>query len=921
MPQWSHYRRLTDAGEETLVSLHRTANERVPGAAPPGGIPCGKATRRESTLARKRGLISPMLRLPALAFALVSCVLPSTSQDRAATAPPFSVEEIMAHPDWIGRPPQDAYWADDSRSVYYEQKRLGAKELDLVQLDLATGVARVVPDAERGSADAPGGDFDRSRARKVYAREGDLFVEELASGRVLQLTRTLEDESNPAFLLDGERIRYERNGKLFARELSSGLEEELARILFEDDPLEKDRDEDYLAEQQERLLSTVREERARREHAERRERERQAADPTRAPLPWYLGAKKTSAGLDLSPDGRWLCVRVTAESETKEKRDALPKYVTETSFVETEDVRAHVGKAVHAPVELVLLDLATRERKTLDLSVLPGVADQPLQWLVDAKRARDAARKARNEQEDADRAAAEKAVHREADDRKGSEGREIESPARDAAVHDTAQLDGAESDGESDAPSEPRGLSIGDVHWAPDASTVVFSAFSFDNKDRWIARVDLDTKEVLPIHHLRDEAWIGWDFNELGWLADSSGVWFTSEESGFSRLNVWSAFSGAVRTVEAPAFRNPRYEVDSVASSASGDALWFRANADDPSVHELYRFALPDGPVERVTSLGGETEGVLSPDGTQLLLTHSRASAPPELYLQDARPGAEARRVTSTTSEAFRSRAWVEPLLVDVPSRHGGTIRARLYLPPEPAAGPRPAVAFVHGAGYLQNAHAGWSYYFREFMFHSLLASRGFVVIDADYRASAGYGRDWRTAIYRRMGTPELEDYEDCVDWLVEHHAVDRERVGVYGVSYGGFLALMALFTKPDLFACGAALRPVTDWAHYNDPYTSNILNTPELDPEAYERSSPIEFAAGLTKPLLICHGLVDDNVLAKDSIRLAQRLIELEKQDWELALYPVEAHAFTEPSSWLDEYRRILALFERWLELAPPAE
>jgi dipeptidyl aminopeptidase/acylaminoacyl peptidase len=160
------------------------------------------------------------------------------------------------------------------------------------------------------------------------------------------------------------------------------------------------------------------------------------------------------------------------------------------------------------------------------------------------------------------------------------------------------------------------------------------------------------------------------------------------------------------------------------------------------------------------------------------------------------------------------------------------------------------------------------------------------------------------------MGHPELEDLQDGVDWLVQHQNVDRSRVGVYGGSYGGFLTLMALFRKPDLFAAGAALRPVTDWSDYNQDYTGAILNNPEIDPEAYERSSPIEFAAGLAKPLLICHGMVDDNVFFADSVRLVQRLVELGKQDFQIAPYPVESHAFERPSSWLDEYRRIDRLF-----------
>jgi dipeptidyl aminopeptidase/acylaminoacyl peptidase len=221
---------------------------------------------------------------------------------------------------------------------------------------------------------------------------------------------------------------------------------------------------------------------------------------------------------------------------------------------------------------------------------------------------------------------------------------------------------------------------------------------------------------------------------------------------------------------------------------------------------------------------------------------------------------------------------------------------------------------FIHGAGYLQNAHKGWSGYSREFMFHSFLAKRGFVVLDMDYRASAGYGRDWRTAIYRHMGSVELEDLRDGVEWLVDNHGVDRDRIGVYGGSYGGFLTLMALFNESDLFAAGAALRPVTDWAHYNHGYTSRILNTPELDPDAYMKSSPIEFAQGLKKPLLICAPMLDDNVFFQDSVRLVQRLIELEKEDWWIAPYPIEPHGFREPTSWLDEYRRIWDLFERHL-------
>ena len=151
--------------------------------------------------------------------------------------------------------------------------------------------------------------------------------------------------------------------------------------------------------------------------------------------------------------------------------------------------------------------------------------------------------------------------------------------------------------------------------------------------------------------------------------------------------------------------------------------------------------------------------------------------------------------------------------------------------------------------------------------------------------------------------------------WLVARHGVDPKKIGLYGGSYGGFITLMAMFTQPDTFAAGAALRPVSDWAYYNQQYSGNILNQPQKDAEAYHQSSPIYYAAGLKGKLLIAHGMVDTNVQFVDTVRLVQKLIELKKENWELAVYPVEDHSFIQPTSWADEYKRILKLFETSLK------
>ena len=189
--------------------------------------------------------------------------------------------------------------------------------------------------------------------------------------------------------------------------------------------------------------------------------------------------------------------------------------------------------------------------------------------------------------------------------------------------------------------------------------------------------------------------------------------------------------------------------------------------------------------------------------------------------------------MTTTPTEEWRSFKWVDPQVITFKARDGADVYARLFTPEmigarrDPAA---PGVVFVHGAGYAQNAHKYWSSYFREYMFHNLLASRGYVVLDVDYRASAGYGRDWRTAIYRHMGGKDLDDIVDGAKYLAASQKVNPKRIGVYGGSYGGFITLMAMFTAPDTFAAGAALRPVTDWAHYNHSYTASILNQPQDD-------------------------------------------------------------------------------------------
>ncbi|MCL4793402.1 MAG: prolyl oligopeptidase family serine peptidase [Bryobacteraceae bacterium] len=446
--------------------------------------------------------------------------------------------------------------------------------------------------------------------------------------------------------------------------------------------------------------------------------------------------------------------------------------------------------------------------------------------------------------------------------------------------------------------------------WSEEGGRLAIVATSADNKERWIFAIDPAAAEARIVDHDRDEAWINsYAPRIFGFLGDHETLYFLSERDGWRHLYAVPFAGGPARQLT-----SGRWEVHS--AGLSRDRRTFHLVTSEHSLHErhVYTMAAAGGERRRLTTEPGNHEATLSPAEDALAVVHSYTNRPHELFLMDNRAGAAMRRVTTSPAPEFSAHPWLEVPIVEVPARDGARVPARFYKPANWKRG-GPAVVFVHGAGYLQNVHRWWSQYAREFMFHHLLMERGYIVIDLDYRASAGYGRDWRTAIYRRMGGQDLDDQVDAARWLAREHGVDPKRIGIYGGSYGGFITLMALFTQPDVFAAGAALRPVTDWAHYNHGYTSNILNIPQEDLEAYKRSSPIYHAAGLKGALLICHGMVDVNVHFQDTVRLAQRLIELRKENWEVAIYPVEDHAFVQPASWADEYKRILKLFETHLK------
>jgi dipeptidyl aminopeptidase/acylaminoacyl peptidase len=799
----------------------------------------------------------------------------ATPQDTASaalagTAQKLTLEQIMADPDWIGPPVEDEYWSVDGRSVYFKLKRKGSSIKDLYRVPVAGGTPEKLAGAQLASADGPAV-FDRARDRAAYIRHDDVFVRDVASGTTRQLTRDDAGKFALQISADGNLVSWSQDSDWYVWNASTGVVAPAATLKLEDNPA--DAKPDQMERLQLSLFSTLRADKADKEAVRRHDDQLDAENPARAAAPFYLGDKVRVVMTSLSPDARWMLVVTVPKSHQRGKHPVVVHYVNDSGYPETENARTYVGHNNPAPQSLLLLDLQAHKQYPLPVDGLPGIHDDPLHTLR-------AKRIAQLKQEGHDDEAAALAAPK----------------TRPVSVNFVMV-------GESGYPA---------MVWSADGSQLALELVANDHKDRWITSVDLAGHRLVTQDRLSDPAWINWSFNALGWLPDNRTLWFESEGSGWAQLFV-KPVDGKARALTATGF-----EVSTPVLSPDGKWFYVRANKQAPYAYDVYRVPVAGGALERVTHFEGLDDFRLSPDGSRLAVLHSSAYVPPQLAVVDV-DGGNVHELTDTRTPEYKalSSTWVEPQFVEVPSSHGHFgIWAKYYQPTDyDTAHTHPAVFFVHGAGYLQDVGKNWSYYFREQMFNNLLTQEGYAVLDMDYRGSAGYGRDWRDAIYRNMGHPEIEDLLDGKAWLVKNHHVDPERVGIYGGSYGGFLTEMALLTAPGEFAAGAAQRAPSDWTSYNDGYTSDILNTPQLDPEAYKVSSPIEYAKNLADPLLMNHGLIDNNVMPGDTIRLYQRFIELHKDDFWMSLYPMDRHAFEHADDWYDEYRRIHELFTRFVK------
>jgi dipeptidyl aminopeptidase/acylaminoacyl peptidase len=413
-----------------------------------------------------------------------------------------------------------------------------------------------------------------------------------------------------------------------------------------------------------------------------------------------------------------------------------------------------------------------------------------------------------------------------------------------------------------------------------------------------------------------------------GSQASPDGKWisFVSDKDGWDHLYVAPASSGAPVQITRGAFEAWR-------PSWSPDAtrIAFDSNeGPNPGNRQIRVATIGSDPakakIATITSgRGTNIDAQWSPDGRAVVYQHTDPQNSADLWAIDVtNAGAKPVRLTDSMPAGIDRAALVEPELVHYPGPDGKPVPAYLFVPKNlDRTKKHPAIVWVHGDGVNQN-YDGWHVqrnYAVYYSFHQYLLQQGYVVLAPDYRGSIGYGSAWREAVYMDVGGNDFKDAANSADYLKTLPYVDADRLGVWGLSYGGFFTLLAVTERPTAFRAAVDVAGVADYAmYYEDPYhggwTASRIGTPEQNPKVYAQASPISHVDRLVRPLLVLHGTADVNVPYLHSVRLIDALLKNNKGSLvEFMTYPGEFHYFTREHVLRDAWTRVDAFFNKWLK------
>ncbi len=447
--------------------------------------------------------------------------------------------------------------------------------------------------------------------------------------------------------------------------------------------------------------------------------------------------------------------------------------------------------------------------------------------------------------------------------------------------------------------------------WTPDGAALCFLAINRAQTDvalhRWAPRTGND--RVLFVED--DPYWVN-SVEVPYFLKGGREFLWVSERDGWQHVYLYTAEGKLERQItrgawmlERPIFSDsPLFQLD-----PQENWLYFASTNPDPRQRQLYRIHLDGSGMERITAEPGSHTLDLSPDGRYLIDRFSTPDAPPVTRLLNS-SGAPVATIDAPLNHlgdyGLGKREFLE-----LKARDGATLYAQLLKPAD--FDPKrkyPVIVYVYGGPHEQLVQNRWD---PHILYDQLLAENGFLVWTLDNRGSWGRGHAWESVIFENLGKHELEDQLTGVEYLKSLAYVDGSRLGIWGWSYGGYMTLYALTHAPEVFKCGAAAAPVTDWKFYDSIYTERYMRTPGENPVGYKSASPLEAAANLKAHLLIIHGTSDDNVHLQNTLNFLDALIEAGKP-YELHLQPGQKHGFSgsAPQTYVDQ--RILDFFKQGL-------
>ena len=433
---------------------------------------------------------------------------------------------------------------------------------------------------------------------------------------------------------------------------------------------------------------------------------------------------------------------------------------------------------------------------------------------------------------------------------------------------------------------QPADLLISRVGWSPDGKKVVYQAQNREQTFLDVNYADAKDGKSTNVIHETSKAWVGINEEPI-WLKDGSFIW-ASERDGWEHLYHYSADGKLLRQIT-----SGKWEVRTIEGVDEANGyIYFSGTEHSHIAPNGYRIKLDGSGLTRLTMTEGAHRVDVSPAHNYFIDFWSDLNTPSQVRLYDA-TGKLVRVISENKVDALKQYKLGAAELLQVKTRDGFVMEAMMIKPPDFDARKKyPVMSFTYSGPHAPQVRNGWGS--QTYMFHQLLAQKGYIIWVCDNRTASGKGMDATWPVYKNFGELELRDLEDGLTWLKSQPYVDGSRIGMWGWSYGGFMTSYAL-THSQSFKMGIAGGTVADWRDYDSIYTERYMQTPQNNPEGYKKSSPITAAKNLHGKLLLIHGSIDDNVHMQNTIQFVYELQKAGKQ-FQLMLYPKSRHGVTDP-------------------------